>query len=122
MAMLATHTSSTLWKVERVTMPRSMMLAIPTSTETPAAHRQPPLSAKASTGPATHMDGSVGPTWSWASMYGESRIPAIPKAMSVTRKGSVQRAAEPTLRSVANVQVVRSSRKTSPGTGALYSS
>src|SRR6478735_360692 len=62
MAMEATQTSTTLWKVSLLGSPRSMMLATATRVEAKAAQRQPPLSAKARTEPAVQIDGRVGPS------------------------------------------------------------
>ncbi|CAM5305593.1 hypothetical protein SVIOM342S_01234 [Streptomyces violaceorubidus] len=110
MAMEATQTRMTLWTVSRAGVPRSTRLATATRVEATAAQRQPPLTAKASTEPAVHIDGRVGPpsmTRSWASAKGVSRMPASATVRSAARNRLVQLAAFASLGRVARVQTRR---------------
>ncbi len=111
-AIEATQTSSTLWKVSRLGSPRWMMLAAATKVEAKAAHRQPPLIAKARTAPAVQIEGSVGPSkvWEWTSAIGVSMIPVSATTRSAPRKRLVQLAAERTLGRVASVHTARNAR------------
>src|SRR3954464_11932227 len=106
MAMDAIQTSSTLWTVSRVGAPRSATLTAATRVEAKAAQRQPPLIAKARTGAAVHIDGSVGgpvPIRSGASATRVSRMPASAMLRSAARNHLVQLAAFATLGRVASV-------------------
>lgn len=113
MAMLAMHTSSTSCTVSCAKPPVAATLAAPTSSEAPAAQRQPFLIAKPSTAPAVHIDGRVGPPASmraWVSTTGVSRIPASATASSTARKSGVHRSAPETRRTVASVHTARTAR------------
>ncbi|CAM5427938.1 hypothetical protein SBADM41S_08656 [Streptomyces badius] len=89
-----------------------MMLAAATKVEAKAAHRQPPLMAKARTAPAVQIDGRVGPSKDWESTLGEgvSRMPVSATTRSAPRKRLVQFAAERTLGRVASVHTARNAR------------
>ncbi len=107
MAMEATQTRTTLWMVSRAGAPRSTRFAAATRVEARAAHRQPPLTAKASTDPAVQIDGRVGPPArirSWVSARGVRRMPLSAIVRSAARNRLVQLAAFATLGSVASVQ------------------
>src|SRR5882762_1983834 len=107
MAMEATQTRTTLWTVSRAGAPRSTRLAAATSVEAKAAQRQPPLIAKASTEPAVHIDGSVGPPstiLACVSATGVSSMPVSATVRSAARNRLVQLAAFATLGRVASVQ------------------
>ncbi len=122
MAMEATQTSTTLWKVSSLGSPRSTMLATATRVEAKAAQRQPPLRAKARTEPAVQIDGSVGPSMCWASKSasGVTRMPVRATVRSTPRKRLVQLAALATRGSVTSVQTARTARKATATQGRSY--